>query len=401
MKTSLILAGVIFLLTVATYGLSAIMVDHTRTPDSAYFDHLADAFLHGHVYLLDPPTTKDLTHFNGKWYVPFLPLPALLILPWVAMAGISHTNTVIFGSIMGAMNTALVFLLLQSLSKRGWSKLSLPRDLGFTLLFGFGCVHWYIAIQGSVWFLSQTCTVSFILLSLWTAVEYGSPGLAGIALGVALFGRPNVIFVYPLLLAIGIQSLIETNRSWHGIVRWVIFSSIPLTISVLLILGYNYLRFQNVFDFGYLTENVDPTLASDLHRYGQFSIHYLPHNLWAMVLAGPDWDRGQNLIVANRDGMSIFLTTPAMIYIFQTFKKSWLTIGGWLALILLLIPLLTYYNTGWWQFGYRFSLDFMPVVIVLLALHVTERLTLKIWILIFLGVIINALGVWWFAHLPR
>ena len=82
MKTSLILAGVIFLLTVATYGLSAIMVDHTRTPDSAYFDHLADAFLHGHVYLLDPPTTKDLTHFNGKWYVPFLPLPALLILPW-------------------------------------------------------------------------------------------------------------------------------------------------------------------------------------------------------------------------------------------------------------------------------------------------------------------------------
>ena len=72
-----------------------------------------------------------------------------------------------------------------------------------------------------------------------------------------------------------------------------------------------------------------------------------------------------------------------------------------LALILLLIPLLTYYNTGWWQFGYRLSLDFMPVVILLLALNVTERLGLKIWILIFLGVIINALGVWWFAHLPR
>ena len=30
-------------------------------------------------------------------------------------------------------------------------------------------------------------------------------------------------------------------------------------------------------------------------------------------------------------------------------------------------PLLTYYNTGWWQFGYRFSLDFMMILLLLLA----------------------------------
>jgi hypothetical protein len=57
--------------------------------------------------------------------------------------------------------------------------------------------------------------------------------------------------------------------------------------------------------------------------------------------------------------MSLFLTTPALVYIFGARRRSAQVLGAWLALILLLIPLVTYYNTGWWQFGYRFSLDFM------------------------------------------
>jgi len=64
-----------------------------------------------------------------------------------------------------------------------------------------------------------------------------------------------------------------------------------------------------------------------------------------------------------------------------------------------LFPLLTYYNTGWWQFGYRFSLDFMPVVVILLAIAAGERLRSGFWILIWLGVGINLWGAWWFAQL--
>lgn len=398
MKKNFAIATVIFFITAGIYILSALLLDRTSTPDKAFFNFLADAFLHGRLFLTNPPSLQDLVNFDGKWYVPFPPLPALLLLPWVACAGVARTNTVFFGSLMGALNTALVFLLLQSLSKRTWSKLSLADNIGLTVLFGLGCVHWYMNIQGSVWFLGQICTVTFVLLSLWIAVNYQSPWLSGMALGLALLGRPNVIFVYPLLLAIGLQESMGNKSTIDAgkIARWTGLSILPLGVSVALILGYNYLRFHNVFDFGYLTQNVVPDLDSDLRVFGQFNLRYVPHNVWSMLLAVPHWDTSRNLFLPSGDGMSIFLTTPALLYLHRSFQKNWLVAGAWLALGLLLIPLLTYYNTGWWQFGYRFSLDFMPPVMVLLAFAAGERLSLKFWVLIALGVLINAWGTWWF-----
>ncbi len=77
-----------------------------------------------------------------------------------------------------------------------------------------------------------------------------------------------------------------------------------------------------------------------------------------------------------------------------------LAVGAWAAATLLLIPLLTYYNTGWWQFGYRFSLDFMTPVLILLALAAGPRVGWKVRALILLGVVVNAWGTWWFMN-PR
>jgi hypothetical protein len=72
--------------------------------------------------------------------------------------------------------------------------------------------------------------------------------------------------------------------------------------------------------------------------------------------------------------------------------------GAWLALGLLLIPLVSYYNTGWWQFGYRFSLDFMTPVLVLLAIGAGERVGWPLRLLILVGIGVNAWGAWWFLN---
>jgi len=404
MKKNIVIAIVVFAVTAGVYLLTAHLLRKVDPPDTAYFNYLAEAFLHGRTYLVNPPRTADLTQFEGRWYVPFLPLPAFLLLPWVGIAGPEKTSTVLFGSLMGALNAALVFLLLQALAKRRWIRLPTIDNLGLTLLFSFGCVEWYIAMEGSVWFLSQVCTVTFVLLSLWIAVEFHSPALSGIALALALLGRPHLILVCPLLFAIGIQLAGEERlgqqvSASRWIVRWIVILLFPLLVSVCLILAYNYLRFGNYLDFGYLTENVNQPLARDLKTYGQFNIHYVPHNFWSMILAGPEWDAERKIISPNRDGMSLFLTTPAILFVFQSLKKTWLSRGAWIALALILIPLLTYYNTGWWQFGYRFSLDFMPVVVILLAISAGEQLRPWFWVLIWLGVGMNLWGVWWFAQL--
>jgi hypothetical protein len=149
--------------------------------------------------------------------------------------------------------------------------------------------------------------VTFVLLSLWVAVEFHSPILSGVALALALFGRPHIFLVCPLLFAIGIQLAAEERLEQHvSANRWIVILLFPLLVSVGLILGYNYLRFGNYLDFGYLTESVNPSLLRDLKTYGQFNIHYIPHNFWSMILAGPNWDTNKKMITPNLDGMSLF-----------------------------------------------------------------------------------------------
>ena len=109
----------IFVIALGVYWGTASWFGKTATPDTAYFNDLADAFLHGQLYLAQPPANHDLTQYQGHWYVPFPPLPALLMLPWVALAGSPAIKTVLFCAIFGALNVTFIHLLLAALSRRG------------------------------------------------------------------------------------------------------------------------------------------------------------------------------------------------------------------------------------------------------------------------------------------
>ncbi|MCB0143921.1 MAG: hypothetical protein KDE50_28770 [Caldilineaceae bacterium] len=389
------------------YWGTAVWGDNTVSPQMAYFDHLADAFRQGQLYLAHPPSTHDLTQFAGRWYVPFPPLPALLLLPWVALRGLAATNTVLFSTLLGALNVMLVHLLLEALSRRGWSKLGTVDNLWLTLLFGLGCVHWYMATLGSVWFVAQISTVTFVVLSVWLAVRFESAWPTSSALAIALLARPNVVFTWPLLLGIYWMHNLPPNSggfaSWpqpaiaRKLAGWTLRSAIPLAIAVALLLGYNVARFDHWLDFGYLTENVAQKLKSDLDHYGQFNLHYASKNLWAMWLALPLWDANTRSLTPDPEGMSLFITTPALIYLLGARRPTPLALGAWVSFVLLAIPLVLYYNTGWWQFGYRFSLDFMVPVMVLLAIGAGRRVSWLMQGLIIVGVAVNAWGItWWY-----
>lgn len=392
----------IFIIALAVYWGAPVWFGKADTPSTAYFNDLADAFLHGQLYLAQPPETHDLTPYNDHWYVPFPPLAALLMMPWVALNGSPAIKTVLFCALFGALNVTLVYLLLQALSQRGWSKLRATDNLWLTGLFALGSVHWYMATIGSVWFVAQICTVTFVALAVWSAIANGSPWLAGLALGLAMVGRPNVALTWPLLLGIAAMQLrAKTDRiAWSALVKWAIASAIPMGLAVAGLLLYNNARFGNPLDFGYLNENVADKLKEALQTYGQFNLHYAAKNFWSMWLAGPKWEPKVNFWLPDGEGMSLFFTTPALIYLGRTYRnaqgRTWLVLGGWVAFGLLLIPLLLYYNTGWFQFGYRFSLDFMVPVMVLLAIATGERLSWSMRALILVGIIVNLYGlVWW------
>jgi len=385
----------IFMATFLIYWGSAALAGRTDTPPKAYFDQLADAFLHGRLDLVAPSATIDLIQRGGRWFVPFPPLPALLLLPWTAIAGVARVNTVVFAAAMGALNVALMYLLIRALAARGWSRLGRDGALWLTLLFGLGSVHWFGATLGSVWYVSQTCTVTFLVLAAWLAVARGSALAAGCALALAMLGRPHVALCLPLLLGIAAQG---RAGSWK---RWGMRATVPMIVSLAALMAYNVARFGNAFDFGYRGAEVHPTLVQNLATYGQFNLRYVPQNLWTMLLAMPVWVPEIGALLPNPEGMSLLVTTPALIYLVRARQKMPLVAGAWAAIGLLLVPLLTYYNTGWVQFGYRFSLDFMTPIMVLLAIGAGPRIPLPMRVLIVIGVAVNAWGVWWSGLGPR
>lgn len=151
-------AVVIFAIAFAGYYLTAYLLGGTGPDPYAYFDQLAHAFLNGEV-AIDTTIRHDLTYARGRgWVVPFPPLPALLMLPWVAFAETPRIDTILFSIIFGAINVALVYLLLEALFIRRWSRLNYRSNLWLTLLFAFGTVHWYMTLQGTVWFIAQITT---------------------------------------------------------------------------------------------------------------------------------------------------------------------------------------------------------------------------------------------------
>lgn len=389
----------IFVAALAVYMGTAALLGRTSSPDSAYFDQLAEAFLAGKLHLAAPRSLDDLTNYMGRWYVPFPPLPALLMLPWAAVGTV---NTVLFGAIAGAANASLAFLMLQALSRRGYSGLDRGGNLWLTALFALGSVHWYMATLGSVWFLAQLCAASFVLASTLAAVSTGSPLLAGGLLGVALLGRPNLALGLPLLLGIAARQQRErpAGVTARGMLRLSALALAPMALAVAGLLWYNAARFEAPLNFGYMTQNVARELAPDLLRYGQFNLHYVGRNLQVMLLAGPQWDPAAGQYLPTIQGMSLLLTTPALIYTLRARRPGPIVWGAWIAIGLLLIPLLSYYNTGWWQFGYRFSLDFMTPALVLLALAAGQRVGWPLRLLILLGIAVNAWGAWWFLN-PR
>lgn len=90
--------------------------------------------------------------------------------------------------------------------------------------------------------------------------------------------------------------------------------------------------------------------------------------------------------------MSIFLTTPAFLFIFKVGHPKPLVISAWAGLISVLIPLWMYHTTGYAQFGYRYILDVIVFIFILLASNTREVGRLEK-LAIFVSIIVNAVGM--------
>lgn len=256
----------------------------TDSTDVTYFDELARSFLDGHTYLPSPRSKHDLTLLRGHYYLPFPPLPALLMLPFIALWGVAGVNAVIFACVVGGLTTAAVHGLLRACRSRGLAPLTDGALHWLTAAWAFGSVFWYMSMQGTVWFLGQTTAALFAVLAVRTAIDR-RPWWSAVFLGVAMVGRPTLLLMLPALVLLVVDS---TDR--RALVRSGWRMLVPVLVVMIGFAGYNHARFGSVTEFGYARQRVAQQLSLRLKQEGQFNLTFVPENAWAMLVAAPTWN---------------------------------------------------------------------------------------------------------------
>ena len=133
-------------------------------------------------------------------------------------------------------------------------------------------------------------------------------------------------------------------------------------------------------------------MLKNIQEYGLFSPYFMAYNLNYMLLAPPPLSAACGYYLTRGWGMSMFATTPAILYVFRRFKISWWTIGCWCSILLAIIVLSMYSNNGALQYGYRYMLDFTIPMIMLIAYNAGERISTPLKTLIIASIFINYYG---------
>lgn len=334
----------------------------------AHFNYLADAFLHGQLHLrLLPPALHDLSFFKGKFYLYWPPFPAVVLTPFVALFGVGFSD-VFFNVVVGSINVGVVAALLRAIDDEQLIKVDVQYRALLVLFFALGTVHVILALFGTVWFTAELLGFLFVGLAYLSALKLrGTTAFiaVGIFMSFAMLTRNHLLFtgIWPAYYLL--------SKNWNDRPKLYFKAALgllPLLIMGILFLGYNFARFGSPFELGIRYQMMAPFFIADYHKYGAFSLHYLPTNFYYQYIFYP-----LPATTETKMGGSLFLLSPVFLYAFLGIFKEYRNTNVWMlvfSVIITSIPILLVIGTGWVQYGPRYTLDFTIPLLLLTALGV-------------------------------
>lgn len=440
-----------------------------------HFVWQADAFLHGRAWfdfpVRDQPGMPDNWYFQdvyplkdaagndlGRVLLPFPPLPAVVLVPFVAVFGLA-TDQEAISIVLAALGVAGAWWMLGGLRIR-----TSARALA-TLVFAGGTVWWWAAAVGSTWYLAHLVAVNLGLLAVGVTLRHdphaadempreedglgvdrlrvdGRDGtflrrlrrvalpldrsqvLAGFLLGLAATARLPLVFAAPWFMFIGgggtplRRTLSTAVGAFPPVAALLLYTF--LTTGSFIHPGYDY-QYQREAS-GYPSLGYHPAWSVE-------DVRYIPQNLGIMFGAtpviAPDWkpdtlgfgdpvrlcanpgdqralfDETCPLAMPVDIGTSLVLSAPGLLLALFAFRRRGLArlrIGGAAAVAIIATFNLAHFSQGWVQWGYRFSLDFVPFLLPLVALGAARadgRLRPVAVVLLVAGTAVNLWGVTW------
>ncbi len=349
-------------------------------PGQNHFVYLADAFLHGQLGLSGGGTAlAEIIPYHGNFYVVYPPMPAVLLLPFVAVFGTSFDQGIL-SILLASLAVSATWLMIKK------TVTNQNKALWLTALFGFGTCFWYIASIGSAWYIEHVVAVLFLTSAIILSLYKKNSFLIGLMLGCATLARLPVVLSFPFFLLM----IYGQHSEWKQRLRQAAYFLLGLAILVGLNALYNFARYGVFTDIGY---SLIPGIQTDpYYAEGIFSLSYIPRHIYAIFFQGPILLDKFPYFEPSLMGLGLFFTTPAFIYIF---KGPWSNLSKKAALsVVCILPILITHGTvGFTQFGYRFSLDFTPFLMLLVAKGMREDLGWSEKVLILLCLLVNLWGV--------
>jgi hypothetical protein len=333
------------------------------------------------------PVAEIARSIGKSEYVSFPPFPAALMLPQVLVVG-KRANDVVFTVAIAAVCLPLLFGLLCRLSRRGESDRTIADNLWLTLLFGFGTVFFFSAVQGRVWFTAHVVGAAIALLYFHFSLGARYPILAGLALGCATLTRMPMAFMFPLFVYEAWRAC-GGRAELRAVVRKLALFAAPVLAIAAIAVAYNMARFDVATEFGHSYLAVRQ--QAQIETQGFFDLAYLGRNLTVAFTLLPDIGGDKSWVQISGHGMAIWVTTPALLLLLWPRRKSGLGRALWITVACVALPTLLYQNSGWVQFGYRFALDYMVFLIALLAIG-GRPFTRWVHALVIASIVINLFG---------
>ncbi|MCX6350676.1 MAG: hypothetical protein NTX03_02315 [Bacteroidetes bacterium] len=344
------------------------------TPKLNYFRHLADAFLNGRLDIINPPSKTDLVIYHGKYFIYWPPVPALVFVPLVALFGVELPD-ILISCLFAAINVWLLMLICKNLSEKFSLGLTQKHIAWIGIFWGLGTVHFYMAKEGDIWFISQIMAQTFLFAAVYFFLRKGNGYLilSGLFFAMAAYTRNHLVFSIFFFLFLFIA--MEKNVSIKDIfIKGFVFV-LPFVVFSFLNLWYNYARFGSLFDNGINYHNMNPYFVENFKKFGYFSWHYFPHNFYTEVLHFPHIRLHPNFLEREEEGFGFiwgsplyFLLIPALVFRRKNYDMSTHLIktGSMISAILIACLIFLIMGTGWIQFCARYTLDFQFFLIIFL-----------------------------------
>ncbi len=195
-------------------------------------------------------------------------------------------------------------------------------------------------------------------------MEARHPIGAGLCLGLAAMTRTPMAFLFPLFL-LEAWRMTGNDERRRFLIICARFAA-PVVVIAAIAVAYNMARFDQPTEFGHSYLAVRQ--QAQMEESGLFDLDYLSRNLAVAFTLLPRFSSEAPYVVIGGHGLAMWFTTPILFFLLWPRERGAWHRPLWLSVALVAIPSLLYQNSGWLQFGYRFALDYMPLLIALLAI---------------------------------